>query len=126
MSVLLAVILLFAVLSLVVAAMQAAAMVRLAPASERLGSFMPLGWWKFRQLEGKAGPAAAEPLNIYKRAVIAFLVFLLLGVVLSGWSLNQRPAPGTASISRAFANDFAFVSPFRRVALMPGAPVLES
>jgi hypothetical protein len=126
MSVLLAVILLFAVLSLIVAAMQAAAMMRLAPVSERLGSFMPLGWWKFRQLESKAGPAAAEPLNIYKRAVIAFLVFLVLGVVLSGWSLNQRPALGAASIAPVSANEFAFVSPFRRVALMPGAPVLES
>jgi hypothetical protein len=126
MSVLLAVILLFAVLSLIVAAMQAAAMMRLAPASERLGSFMPLGWWKFRQLESKAGPAAAEPLNIYKRAVIAFLVFLLLGVVLSGWSLNQRPALGAAAIAPISANEFAYVSPFRRVALMPGAPVLES
>jgi hypothetical protein len=126
MSMLLAVILLFAVLSLIVAAMQAAAMMRLAPASERLGSFMPLGWWKFRQLESKAGPAAAEPLNIYKRAVIAFLVFLVLGVVLSGWSLNQRPALGTASIAPVSVNEFAFVSPFRRVALMPGAPVLES
>ncbi|RYD70179.1 MAG: hypothetical protein EOP84_27135, partial [Verrucomicrobiaceae bacterium] len=70
-------------------------MVRLAPATERLGSFLPLGWWKFRQLAGKAGPAAAEPLQINKRAVIAFLVFLILGVVLSGWSVNQRPAPNT-------------------------------
>jgi hypothetical protein len=126
MSVLLGVILLFAVLSLVVAATQAAAMVRQAPANERLGAFMPLGWWKFRQIEGKAGPGAAERLNIYKRAVIAFLVFLVLGVVLSGWSLNQRPALQSAGITPVSADGFAFVSPFRRVAPMPGAPVLES
>ena len=126
MSVLLAVILLFAVLSLIVAAVQGAAMVRLAPAGERLGSFMPLGWWKFRQLEGKAGPAAAQPLNIYKRAVIAFLVFVVLGVVLSGWTLNQRPAPSTASITPVSLIDFAIISPVRRVAPMPGVPLLES
>lgn len=88
MSILLGVILLFAVLTLVVAVMQAVAIVRLAPASEKLAGFMPLGWWKFGQIAQKAGPAAAEPFNIYKRAVIAFLVFLLLGLVLSGIAIR--------------------------------------
>ena len=117
MSVLLGVILLFAVLTLVVAVMQAVAIVRLAPASENLAGFMPLGWFKFRQLEQKAGPAAAQPLNIYKRAVIAFIVFLALGLVLSAWTVNRGPAQ-TA--------DSGFNTDLRRVATMPGAPVLES
>ena len=128
MSVLLGVISLFAVLSLAVAVVQGLALVRLAPAGERLGSFMPLGWWKFRQLATKAGPAAAEPLNIYKRAVIAFLVFLVLGVILSGWTVNQRTAPVTAAMAPTLTDtvDFAFSSDFRRVAVMPGAPNLRS
>jgi hypothetical protein len=117
MSVLLGVILLFAVLALVMAVTQAVKIVRVAPAGEQLAGFMPLGWWKFRQLALKAGPAAAEPLNIYKRAVIAFVVFLLLGLVLSGWTVSQ----GNGSADTAFNTDL------RRVAPMPGAPkILES
>jgi hypothetical protein len=133
MSVLLGVITLFAVLTLAIAVMQAVAMVRVAPASERLASFMPLGWWKFRQLEAKAGPAAAQPLNIYKRAVIAFIVFLLLGLALSSWTINRTPAPDSASAQPELINDprvipaeFAFNTDNRRVAIMPGALLLES
>jgi protein-S-isoprenylcysteine O-methyltransferase Ste14 len=129
MNVLLGVIALFAILSLVAAAIQAAAMVRLAPAGEKLGSFMFLGWWKFGQLEAKAGPAAAQNLNIYKRAVIAFLVFVVLGITLSGWAINQRPAATTVSLindPRVIPADFAFNIDLRRVATMPGAPILES
>jgi hypothetical protein len=133
MSVLLGVITLFTVLALVVAVMQAVAIVRVAPASERLGSFMPLGWWKFGQIEAKAGPAAAQPLNIYKRAVIAFVVFLLLGLTLSGWAVNQAPASESASAEPRLLDDprvlpanFAFNTELSRVAMMPGAPVLES
>jgi hypothetical protein len=134
MSVLLGVITLFAVLTLVVAVMQAVAIVRVAPASEKLASFMPLGWWKFRQLEAKAGPAAAQPLNIYKRAVIAFVVFVLLGLALSSWATNQTPAPASASATPGLINDprvipaeFALNTDLRRVAPMPGAPkILES
>ena len=129
MSILLGVILLFAVLTLVVAVMQAVAIVRVAPASERLAGFMPLGWWKFRQLEQKAGPAAAAPLNIYKRAVVAFLVFLLLGVVLSGWAVNQQPASAAAALgtdTSIVRSEFAFNTDLRRVATMPGALFLES
>ena len=128
MNVLLGVISLFALLSLVVAVIQGMAVLRLAPAHERLASFMPLGWWKFRQLASKAGPAAAEPLNIYKRAVIAFLVFLVLGVILSGWTVNQRPAPVSAALAPTLTdtNDYAFSSDFRRVAVMPGALILRS
>ena len=134
MSILLGVIALFAILSLVVAAMQAAAIIRAAPASERLGSYMLLGWWKFGQLEQKAGSAAAEHLAIYKRAAIAFIVFVVLGVALSGWAVNQAPAPASASVEPRLINDprvipaeFALNTDLRRVATMPGAPkILES
>jgi hypothetical protein len=134
MSILLGVIALFAILSLVVAAIQAVAIVRLAPAGERLGSYMLLGWWKFGQLEQKAGPAAAEHIAIYKRAAIAFIVFIVLGVALSGWAINQRPAPASASAEPRLINDprvipaqFALNTDLRRVAPMPGAPkMLES
>jgi hypothetical protein len=134
MSILLGVIALFAILSLVVAALQAVAIVRLAPAGERLGSYMLLGWWKFGQLEQKAGPAAAEHIAIYKRATIAFIVFIVLGVALSGWVVNQSPAPASASAEPRLINDprvipaqFALNTDLRRVAPMPGAPkILES
>ena len=133
MNVLLGVVVLFAVMSLIAAAVQAAAIVRLAPAGERLGSYMVLGWWKFGQLEAKAGPAAATHINIYKRAVIAFLVFVVLGVTLSGWAVNQRPSSNSASAEPKLINDprvipaeFAVNTDLRRVAIMPGATILES
>jgi hypothetical protein len=126
MSALLAVILLFALLSLVAAGMQLAAIVKLAPAHEQIGAFMPLGWWKFSQLERKAGPAAAQHLSIYKRAVIAFIVFLVLGVVLSGWTVNQEPSASTALLRAPQTQSFATLTDFRRVAAMPGAPQMES
>jgi hypothetical protein len=133
MSVLLGVIVLFAALSLIIAAAQAAAIVRVAPVGARLASFLPLGWWKFRQLRAKAGPAAARPLNIYMRAVIAFLVFMAMGLIVSGWTLIQTPAPDAAASAPKLINDwrvipaeFAFNSDLRRVAIMPGALMLES
>jgi hypothetical protein len=133
MSVLLSVIVLFAALSLIVAVMQAVAVVRVAPAGAGLASFLPLGWWKFRQLRAKAGPAAAQPLNIYMRAVIAFLTFLALGLIVSGWSVIQSPAPEAATAARGLINDprvipaeFALNPDLRRVAVMPGALTLES
>lgn len=126
MSVLLGVISLFAVVSLIAASVQAAAMVRLAPAGERLASFMPLGWWKFRQIESKAGPKASAHASIYKRAVLAFLVFLVLGLILSGWTAGQRQAPATATLDVPAASQFAFNTEISRVATMPGAPILES
>ncbi len=134
MTVLLGVVLLFALLSLFVAVVQAMAAVRLAPAGEQLGSFFPLGWWKFSQLEAKGGPAARERLSIYKRAVIAFVVFVVLGLILSGWAVNQTPPPAnSARVDRTLINDWrviptrtATLTDFRRVAPVPGAPILES
>ncbi|MEO9296422.1 hypothetical protein [Devosia alba] len=131
MSVLLGVIAVFALLSLVVAAMQAIKIVRQAPASEDLGSFMVLGWWKFATLEAKAGPAAAAQIAIYKRATIAFLIFIVLGVLLSGWAVNQgsgaqaAAAPRLINDPRVLPAEFAFNTDLRRVA-MPGVPLSES
>lgn len=133
MSILLGVIVLFAVLSLIVAVMQAVAFMRVAPAGARLGAFMPLGWWKFRQLRAKAGPAAAQPLNVYMRAVIAFLIFIALGLIVSGWTLVQAPGAAMAATKPRPINDwrvipaeFAQKTDNRRVANMPGALILES
>ncbi|GLQ09581.1 hypothetical protein GCM10007913_15130 [Devosia yakushimensis] len=122
MSALLGVIVLFTVLALAIAVVQAVAITRLAPASEQIGSFFPLGWWKFGQIEAKAGPQAARPLAIYKRAVIAFAIFLVLGLILSGWSANR---PAQAESTTAFVQSNPEI-PARRVAAMPGAPSLES
>lgn len=122
MNALLGVIVLFTVVALAIAIVQAVAIVRLAPASEQIGSFFPLGWWKFGQIEAKAGPQAAGPLAIYKRAVIAFVVFLVLGLILSGFAAN-RPAP--AESTTAVIQSHPEI-PARRVAAMPGAPSLES
>jgi hypothetical protein len=131
MSMLLGVIAVFALLSLIVAAMQAVSMVRLAPASEQLGSFMVLGWWKFAKLQAKAGPAAAGHVEIYRRAATAFLVLIVLGVMLSGWAVSREPAAQTSSASQIISDpgvmptDFAFNTDLRRVA-MPGVTLLES
>ncbi|MGV8854796.1 MAG: hypothetical protein ACOH2L_09095 [Devosia sp.] len=131
MSMLLGVIAVFALLSLIVAAIQAAAIIKLAPAGERIGSFMVLGWWKFASLQTKAGPTAAEHVQIYTRAAIAFLIFVILGVILSGWAVSQSPAVPTAATSSLTTNpgsvpvDYAFTTDLRRVA-MPGVPLSES
>ena len=129
MSILLGVIVVFALLTLAVAIRQAATIVWLAPAHENLAGFMPLGWWKFRQLEQKAGPAAAQPLSIYKRAVVAFVIFLLLGLGLSGWAMKRAPASPDAAVlivPDATSSELAFNIDLRRVATLPGALILES
>ena len=129
MTILLGVIALFALVTLLLAVQQGRAIVLAAPKSSELGSFMVLGWWKFRQLEAKAGPAAAPHLMIYQRAVLAFLVFVILGVILSGWTAS-RPQATTVSLLETVAvpTQFAFIveMPARRVAEMPGALLLES
>ena len=131
MSMLLGVIAVFALLSLIVAAMEAVKIVRVAPTSEALGSFMVLGWWKFDKLLAKAGPAAAEHVAIYKRAAIAFLILIVVGALLSGWAVNQGPAQ-LASVAPALIfnpaimpTQFAFNTDLRRVA-MPGDTLVES
>src|SRR5215217_604577 len=132
MTILVGVIGLFAILSWVVAVIQALQIVRLAPKGERLGSYFALGWWKFDKIEAMAGPASVPHLQIYKRAVAAFLVFVVLGVVLSGWMASQIPqAPATATSEllddpRIIPAEFAFNADLRRAAAVPGAITLES
>ena len=130
MTILLGVIALFALVTLLLAVQQGRAIVLAAPKSAELGPFMVLGWWKFRQLKIKAGPAAAPQLMIYQRAVIAFLVFVILGVILSGWTAGRPQANATVSLLETVAVPSQFASivemPARRVAEMPGAQLLES
>ena len=121
---------LFATLSWIIAVIQAVRIVQLAPKGEKLGSYFALGWWKFDQIQAKAGPASAPVLETYKRSVVAFLVFVILGVILSGWMASQTPSPAVTTTSltndmRVVPAKFAFIE-LRRVAL-PGAQVsLES
>lgn len=132
MAILIGVIALFAVLSLALAVAQGIAMVRVAPAGAQLGSFLPLGWWKFGRIADKAGPAAVQNLAIYKRAVIAFLVFVVLGLILSGVATSQSPSQAEASLASRHADPRIIPAQFtasfdlRRVATMPGAAILES
>lgn len=130
MTILLGVVLLFAVLSAGLAAAQAMAISRLAPGAPWRGWLF--GWWRFAEVEGRAGSAGASTFAVYKRAVIATLAFVILGLVLSGWVVNQRPA-GAAQIEQKKLNgwriDTAALNQnpsIRPLATMPGAILLES
>lgn len=90
MTILFGVIGAFAVMAWAIAVIQAIAIVRLAPPGEKLASYFALGWWKFRQIEAKAGPASVPHLVIYQRAVIAFCLFVVLGLVLSGIAISME------------------------------------
>lgn len=133
MTILLGVIALFAILAFALAVMQAIAIVRLAPAGERLASYFALGWWKFGEIEARAGAGAAQHVAIYKRAAIAFIVFIIMGLILSGWAINADQPAASASVEPRLITDprvipaqYAFNIDLRRVATMPGAPILES
>jgi hypothetical protein len=127
MSILLGVVLLFAVLSGAVAAVQATAINRVAPAGEWRGWLF--GWWRFDEISRRAGLSASAQAGIYKRAVIACVIFVLFGLILSGWALNQRNTL-TAAIDYPLGlqNSVAHtdISHLRPVAPMPGATSLES
>ncbi|WP_375450900.1 hypothetical protein [uncultured Devosia sp.] len=84
MSILAGVVALFAILALALAVREAMAIARLSPKASGLGNYFVLGWWKFGAIATQADPDAAPHLEIYKRAVIAFLVFVVIGLVLSG------------------------------------------
>ena len=131
MSILLGVIMLFALLSAILAAGQAIAISRLAAASGPSWREWLFGWWRFERVAGWAGLSGEVQAAIYKRAVIACLVFVILGLILSGWVVNQRQATVATS---ALINDwrvlpaaqFAEQFELRRVAPMPGTTILES
>jgi hypothetical protein len=132
-SVLLGVIALFAILALALAIWEAVAIVKLSPKGSTLRSSFWLGWWKFGQIEAQAGPDATQHLAIYKRATIAFVVFIVLGLILSGWSVNNG---GTSEAAQsALINDprvipaqfaYQFTIPARLEAQMPESAWQES
>ena len=130
MTILLGVIVLFAVLSAVMAAAQAMAISRLAPSGAWRGWLF--GWWRFAEVERLAGLACAAQAGIYKRAVIATVAFVLLGLILSGWVVNQRPNGATDISSKKFNGwrvDTAVLnlnSSIRPMVSMPGAIPVES
>ena len=130
MTILLGVVLLFAALSAAVAAVQATAIARLAPEGQWRGWLF--GWWRFAEVEQRAGLAGEAQAAIYKRAVIATVAFVILGLVLSGWVVNQRP-DGAAEAAPKKLNgwriDTAALNPnssIRPLASMPGAIPVES
>jgi len=133
MSILLGVILLFALLSGALAAGQAIAISRLATVSGPGFREWLFGWWRFERVAGWAGLGGEVQAAVYKRAVIACLFFVILGLILSGWAVNQRGAAPQVDAGIAPINDWRVLparladnSQIRRVALMPGATVLES
>jgi uncharacterized protein involved in cysteine biosynthesis len=132
MSILLAVIVLFALLSLLLAAGQAVAITRLAPTTGPGWRDWLFSWWRFDRITSWAGLKGEAQAGIYKRAVIACLVFVVLGLILSGWVVNQRPdiVQGAAAPINDWrvipAVDFAEQFELRRVAPMPGNTILES
>ncbi len=130
MTILLGVVLLFAVLSVALAAVQASAISRLAPAAPWRGWLF--GWWRFAEIEQRAGLAGEAQAAIYKRAVIVAVAFVILGLILSGWTVNQRPQ-GTAQVVPTISNGWRvdtaalnLYSSIRPMAPMPGAILVES
>jgi hypothetical protein len=130
MTILLGVVLLFAVLSAVLAAVHASAISKLAPEGQWRGWLF--GWWRFAEVEKRAGLAGEAQAAIYKRAVIATVAFVILGLILSGWTVNQRP-DGAADAAPKKLNgwriDTAAMNPnssIRPLASMPGAIPVES
>lgn len=130
MTLLLAAISLFALLSGILAAGQARAITQMAAMK---GQDWLFGWWRFDAIAAKAGLAGEEHAAAYKRSVIAFVVFLVLGLLLSGWIASQQnSAPTTTAINipindwRVLPARHAEYFALRRVAPMPGVTMLES
>ncbi len=131
MTILLGVIALFAILSAAIAVVQAVTISKLSPAGK--WQDWTFGWWRFDAIATRAGLSGEEPVAIYKRAVIACLVFVISGLLLSGWASSQRAnATSTAAMQhkmtdwRVLPARFAETNLLRRVANMPGATILES
>lgn len=130
MTVILGVVLLFAVLSAVLAAVQALAISKLAPAGQWRGWLV--SWWRFAEVEQRAGLAGEAQAGIYKRAVITALVFVVLGLILSGWAVNERPNGAATAAPKKLSGwriDTAALNHdpiYRPQVPMPGAISLES
>jgi hypothetical protein len=133
MTFLLAAISLFAVLSGLLAAGQARAMMRVATMKGLTWRDWLFGWWRFDAIAARAGLAGEEHAGAYKRSVIAFVVFLVLGLLLSGWVASQQTASPTTTATTIPINDWRVLPAryaehfaLRRVAPMPGVTMLES
>jgi hypothetical protein len=132
MGILLAVVLLFALLSGLLAAGQAVAITRLAPTGSQDWREWLFGWWRFDRITRRAGLSGEEQAAIYKRAVIACVIFVIIGLILSGLVANQRPAApettGAAPINdwRVLPAHHLEANEIRRVASVPGKTILES
>lgn len=132
MAFLLAAVSLFALLSGGIAAGQAVALTRQAATGGPTWRDWAFGWWRFDAIAARAGLAGEEQVAIYKRSVIACVVFVVLGLILSGWVTNQQ-TPVSAAVSAAPINDWRVLPArlaehfeLRRVAPMPGVTMLES
>ena len=66
----------------IVAVWSAIAVIRLAPAGEKLRNYMRLGWWKFGEIEAAVGPAVVPHLKRYRIALLAFLAAVIGGIVI--------------------------------------------
>lgn len=86
MGILLIVIAVFALFSLVLAVREAITIVRLSPAATGLKNLFWFGWLRFGTIEGQISAAAKPHLEIYKRTVVAFVVFVVLGLALSWYA----------------------------------------
>lgn len=133
MNILLGVITLFALLSGILAVMQAFAISRMAPASDRSWPGWLFGWWRFERVSARAGLSGEVQAGMYKRAVIACIAFVVLGLILSGWAVSERKSEMTAAdLTPAkgaripAASRIAEMSMLRLEAFTPGATMLES
>ena len=134
MSILLGVIVVFALLSAAVALMQAAAINRMAPAASLSWRGWLFGWWRFNSVAARAGLSGETAAAVYKRAVIACVTFVVLGLVLSSWAVNERRAQSTTELDPALIPEWQIIptanftdnSAPRPEAIVPGAALLES
>jgi hypothetical protein len=135
MTILAGVVAVLALLTLAVAVREAMSVIRLSPKGQGLGNFMLLGWWKFKAIEAKSGPEARPHLAIYQRSVVVFVLLVIVGVVLGGFSARNTPAAATVAEQPQLTNDprvipaqFANLIPFpaSRAAAMPQAARQES
>jgi len=135
MTILAGVIAVLALLTLAVAVREAMTVVHLSPKGQGLGNFFMFGWWKFKAIEAKASPDAKPHLAIYQRSVLVFVVLVLVGVVLGGFSTRTASVPNTVAaqpvtftdprvIPAQFANTVPF--PASQAAVMPQAARQES
>jgi hypothetical protein len=83
-GVVIAVLGLFAVFAWGLALISAIRIVRMAPAGQRLGTYVRLGWWRFADVEAVIGPEVEPLLRTYRRAFLAFFFCVLAAIGIGG------------------------------------------